>query len=556
MRAVIYTRVSSEEQVDNHSLSAQAELASQLAKRNGWQVVHLYEERGRSAKTALRPEFQQMIRDAEAGHFDIIIVHKLDRFSRNIVDTFTFLTHLEKKGVLLTSVTEQDFNFSTPQGRLMLGLMTIFAQWYLDNLSAETSKGKQERARKGSWNGTLIFGYTNLRRVKKDLLDLGDAFKAGKLDQTSYSQRATVLEETLERYEGRTGETDAIPCPFNASGVRLAFETYATGTRSDMDVAQLLNQAGYRTTGNWGSNVFGKDTVTPLLQNRFYLGETSYKGKKKGATRTWQQGNHEPLISAELFERVQQIHGTRHKGRSMNTSKVKRIYMLSGLLYCATCGETWRGYSVSEARRRRYRDTAQDKGQHCSEIPLSVPAETLETQISEIIAQLAIPQDWRERAIQRLQQESPQMDDTTHQRKRLEQQLKRLKDLYVMGDVDEADYVSKRDAIQSELSRMPSPLHSSVIDLENAAQLLGDTARLWSAATPLDQQTWLQMLFQKLYLHHGRLRAAEPTALMAFLLELHTQPRQIIQTKLGQVRLLPPHTPLIEVQRLLGITAL
>ncbi|MEO8611876.1 MAG: recombinase family protein [Chloroflexota bacterium] len=259
---------------------------------------------------ALRPEFQRMMRDAEAGLLDVIIVHKLDRFSRSLVDTMTYLKQLNELGVSFVSVTES-FDFTTPGGKMMMRMLAMFAEWYIDNLSQETSKGKKERARKGGWNGALPFGYTTVRRLRKMLLDLGDDFAAQKLDEEDYSRLANLLEETLEHYEGRTGETDALPCPINGHGVILAFEKYSQGIFSDLDVAQALNTEGYRTTGAWGQNPFGKDTITPMLQNRFYIGETSYQGKKKDAKKQYIPGRHEPLISRELFEKCQEVRAKR-----------------------------------------------------------------------------------------------------------------------------------------------------------------------------------------------------------------------------------------------------
>src|SRR5579872_2689014 len=86
MRAVIYTRVSSEEQVLGWSLEAQRTQCLALVEARDWEFIRIYEEPGRSAKTDLRPVFQRMMRDAELGRFDVIVVHKLDRFSRSLLD--------------------------------------------------------------------------------------------------------------------------------------------------------------------------------------------------------------------------------------------------------------------------------------------------------------------------------------------------------------------------------------------------------------------------------------------------------------------------------------
>jgi site-specific DNA recombinase len=143
-------------------------------------VLRLYEERGRSGKNALRPEFQQLTRDANAGLFDVIIVHKLDRFSRSVVDMFSYLKGLKVVNSSLVSVTE-DFDFTTPIGKVLLALLSAFAEWYLDNLGNEITKGKKERARQGYWNGALSWGYTTPKKLREKLVKLGEAYKAASI---------------------------------------------------------------------------------------------------------------------------------------------------------------------------------------------------------------------------------------------------------------------------------------------------------------------------------------------------------------------------------------
>ncbi|MFC1961188.1 recombinase family protein, partial [Chloroflexota bacterium] len=108
-RAAIYTRVSSEEQVDGYSLSAQEVETRRVCQQKGWEVVRVYTDPGRSGRTAIRPGFQAMIDDAEAGQFDVIVVHKLDRFSRSLLDTLSYLGQLDKTNVSFISATE-DFD--------------------------------------------------------------------------------------------------------------------------------------------------------------------------------------------------------------------------------------------------------------------------------------------------------------------------------------------------------------------------------------------------------------------------------------------------------------
>jgi site-specific DNA recombinase len=98
-----------------------------------------------------------MLADAETGAFDAIVVHKLDRFSRNLRITLETLERLDKSGVGFVSLPE-DMDFTTPIGKVILATPAAFAQYYSDNLSQETKKGKAERKRQGLCNGLLPFG--------------------------------------------------------------------------------------------------------------------------------------------------------------------------------------------------------------------------------------------------------------------------------------------------------------------------------------------------------------------------------------------------------------
>src|SRR5262245_48150886 len=146
IRAALYERVSSEEQVEGYSLDAQDRTGRLYCQTHGWEVVEVYRDEGRSARTddlAMRPAFQQMLADAQAGLIDVVIVHKLDRFARNLRVTLETLEKLERAGVGFVSISEQ-MDFTTPIGKVILATLAAFAQYYSDNLATEVRKGKHE----------------------------------------------------------------------------------------------------------------------------------------------------------------------------------------------------------------------------------------------------------------------------------------------------------------------------------------------------------------------------------------------------------------------------
>ena len=150
MKCAVYIRVSREEQVEGWSLEAQHDLCLAEIKRRGWAVVSIYEEPGRSAKTDKRPAFQRMMKHASAGWFDVIVVHKLDRFSRSLADVVKNVAKLKDAEVGLVSVSEPWLDTTTPQGEFMLYLFALLAQWDNQNRGLEMAKGKAARARAGT----------------------------------------------------------------------------------------------------------------------------------------------------------------------------------------------------------------------------------------------------------------------------------------------------------------------------------------------------------------------------------------------------------------------
>ena len=265
--------------------------------------------------------------DAEARRFDVVIVHKLDRFARNRRVAFDAFHRLGSAGVGFVSIAE-NMDYSTPAGQLMLTMLVGMAQFYSDNLSWETKKGKGERKARGLHNGLLPFG------------------------TTKGPDGLPVLDTTVWACDVAT-RREIVP----AEGLRLAFELAAAG-KSDREIARALNDAGYRTSGNRGHNPFTKDTVRTMLINRFYVGELP---DGQGG---WVPGKHGALIDPALFERAQ-------RARAANTSRPRWVeskrqpWALSGVAICGGCGANVNALSHSTGRRR-IRCAGRTQGNGCA----------------------------------------------------------------------------------------------------------------------------------------------------------------------------------------------
>jgi len=161
VRCCIYARVSTEEQAERDlSIPFQLERCRSHAQGKGWEVVREFVDAGESARTDKRPEFQKMIASARAKEFDVILVHKFDRFARNDYDFVVYEKELEELGISLESVSEPG-DASTPAGYIGRRMMQVISTWYSKNLAVETSKGMKEKVEKGGWPKLAPPGYLN-----------------------------------------------------------------------------------------------------------------------------------------------------------------------------------------------------------------------------------------------------------------------------------------------------------------------------------------------------------------------------------------------------------
>ena len=315
MRAVAYIRLSDVSQVEGHSLDAQERLFRELCKGRGWEPVKVYREEGRSAhvdSVKSRPVFRQLMQDATVGQFDVVVVHTLDRWSRNLKVTLETVSQLSSNNVGPVSITE-NIDWSNPQGRLFTQMLGAFAEYYSGALSTHVKKGISERARQGLHLGAIPFGYESCWRIVK-----GEKQPRCKVEHPGGVH--------LHPKEG--------------PAVKGLFQRYATGTVTLSQLAFRLNRQGYRTRNTHkflnGSHVgeprlFTTASIRGILHNPFYMGKIRHRGELL-------PGAHEAIATKELYELVQFALKI-NSGRSMTlNSHPAREYLLKGLIRCACCG--------------------------------------------------------------------------------------------------------------------------------------------------------------------------------------------------------------------------
>ncbi len=297
--AVIYLRVSTKEQAEKngeaegYSIPAQRAACRRKAESLGASVVEEFADRGESARNARRPELQRMLAYVKEHPVSFVIFHKVDRLARDRADDVEITLALRAAGATLVSCSENIDE--TPSGILLHGIMSAMAEFYSRNLAAEVLKGTLQKVKTGGSVGKAPLGYLNVRAIENGR-------------------------------ELRTVEIDPVRAPL----IKWAFEAYASG---EFGLRQLLDEVTRRgldvpATARKPAKPLYLSHLHSLLRHPFYKGAVRYM-------KVEYPGKHEPLVSEETWDAVQQI--LTAKGLAREKQR-KHNHFLKGSLYCEKCG--------------------------------------------------------------------------------------------------------------------------------------------------------------------------------------------------------------------------
>ncbi|MCL2426965.1 MAG: recombinase family protein [Oscillospiraceae bacterium] len=317
-KAVLYARFSSDNQREE-SIDAQLRAMHEYCRRNGIVVIREYCDRARSATTDERPEFLAMIDDSKKCDHDFVVVHKLDRFTRNRYDSAYYKRELKKNGITLLSVLE--YMDDSPESIILESVLEGMNEYYSKNLSREVMKGLLESARKcQALGGRPPYGYK--------------------------------VNQATRRYEINEDE---------AGAVRLIYQRVCEGFGYS-EIITELNNLGYKTRNN---NPFGKNSLTEILRNEKYKGIYIFNRASSAAPdRTRNNHKDKPddeiiripggmpaLVDEITFDRVTALIKTR--SRSSPHARAKENYMLVGKIFCGICGASYCGNRSHNGRNKR-----------------------------------------------------------------------------------------------------------------------------------------------------------------------------------------------------------
>jgi site-specific DNA recombinase len=314
VRCAIYTRKSTEEGLDQefNSLQAQREAAEayiRSQKHLGWALLPAhYDDGGFSGGNLERPALQKLLADVQARQVDCVVVYKVDRLSRSLLDFARLIHQFDERSVSFVSVTQQ-FNTTTSLGRLTLNILLSFAQFEREIIGERTRDKMAAARRKGKWiGGTPMLGY-----------DVDPA--GGRL--VVNEKEAYRVREIYELFQSR-GSLQAAVAELQRRNWRLKSWT---------------SQKGVRHRGR----LFSKASLRRLLTNAVYAGKVEYRGVVYA-------GEHAAIVDAEVWDAVNAE--LRSDRRGQGRSQTKQNALLAGVLRCGSCQQPMLPTYTSKGNRR------------------------------------------------------------------------------------------------------------------------------------------------------------------------------------------------------------
>ena len=440
----------------NLSLPTQQRICREYCDKNGWDVVSVFIEEGESAKSTDRPAFQNALSfcHERKNNVTYLVVHSVSRFARNHEDHVIVAATLRKSGVKLRSATEPiDDSYI---GKFMETVLAGFAQ--LDNeMKAERSAaGMRSALEIGRWTFHAPLGYLNDRDAADNPIIIVD------------QQRGPLVQK--------------------------AFQQFATGLYTQRQVREAAMQAGLRTLKGDKLSI---QMFAYLLKNPFYTGWLTMR--KWGFRK---QGDFEPLVDQETFDKVQAILAGRRP--TVVPDKRNRADLpLRGTLICATCGGLLTGsYSTGRSRKKfgYYRCWRK-----CATI--SVRSDKVEAQFLDELHNIGMKQELRQLfsaiVLDVWRDKRANMEEIRaareHRLKELELRRQRLLDVFIYKNAISQDvFQDQSSKLESDIAALRAEVNDGQTDeldmeavLEFAQQMMADAVRFWQSA-PLDQKQRLQ----------------------------------------------------------------
>ncbi len=393
-----YVRVSTENQLENYSIDEQVQRIQSYCQAKDWVLLKVYTDGGFSGGNTDRPALQQMLTAIRQRSIDAVVVYKLDRLSRSQKDTLTlieddFLAH----GTDFVSINE-NFDTSSPFGRAMIGMLSVFAQLEKDQIVERFTMGRIARSKAGYYHGGKS-------------IPLGYQYKDGVL----------VVDE------------------YQASMVREIFSSFLAGK----SINAIWHEMAAKHQGKWSAA-----KIQIILRNSLYIGKVKFAGVEY-------EGIHQPLITEKDYHAANDLLDSSERKKHFNSSQktpFRADTLLSGLLRCARCGARYagaHGYYKCYSRSKTSREQIKDR--NCKND--NWPIEELNQVVVNSIYQIVDRPDALEKIFSSaVADKAPAPDVKAIQRrlKELDMQIDNLLDLYQVSAIPMDTLTSRVNALNAE----------------------------------------------------------------------------------------------------------
>lgn len=459
MRIATYIRVSTQEQaLEGYSIDAQKERLTSYCKAKGWTLSHEYVDGGFSGSNLDRPQMQRMIADISNGLFDGVLVYKLDRLSRSQKDTLYLIEDVFLKNNIAFVSLNENFDTSTPFGRAMIGILSVFAQLEREQIKERTRMGLEERIKKGNHHSYAPFGYR-------------------------HAEEGLVIE------------------PAEAAVVHKIFEmvgeNYTFKQTKDYIVKHYPEYPSFATSR--------ANKISQIAHNITYGGYVKFGDAIC-------KGTHDAIIEESLFEKVSGSLAQRREEwerlRTKRTGTHSR-YLLTGYIYCQECGARYRAVpkstgAIYQCYSRYGSPSHMVKKKGCKGPILKV------ADVDQIVLNELLQIKYSEEYFNSLKY-APASDDASHlieknqkEIEKLNSQISKLLDLYGMEGMDISILSAKiktlgdkKSILEKSILEIREDSYKPSIEYDELQVLLSDLEILIEKGATNDLRRLLQIFLDK-----------------------------------------------------------
>jgi len=450
-KVAIYTRVSSDEQVKGYSLDLQEEKLLDFCKIQDYEISkdHIFREEGESGAKKNRTQLDRLMQSAKDKEFNLVLVYKLDRFSRNLKNLLELVGELEESGVSFKSVTET-FDTSTPMGKYMLQNMGSIAELEREMIRERMVSGQIKAKQSGKYAGVAPYGY-NLNK-EKHCLEINK--EEAKIVKKIYRW---LVEDRLTLY--------MIQSKLNSLAIPTKYDNL--GKKKPVNGASFWKK---RTIGRILSNeVYTGEFIYNKMLHAYHKRLKKYEGMSVRPEEGWIIIKTPKIISKETFNlALEQL----KKNRNFSDRNKRREYLFTGLFECGICGgkygasyDAFRKHAIESHRKRYFCNNSRiyTRQEKCK--TPSITESRLEEPIwNKLVQTLSNPQlafDQLEKIQKKRLKESGVEEkmkelDILIEKKR--SGIDKLLDLYINGGLDKVSYETRARKLEEELKRYKNEL--------------------------------------------------------------------------------------------------